>query len=439
MHHPSSKFHLALAAILSLAGTAALAQAVPAVDASATAAPTPPCGGKPLISYTLGTRAEIDRLYPAIHTASQSAYDRSMAVASSIQLYLQNSLNRDQITDTCSLKVLPLGSKGYQVSFYSGNPNAAAYGATQNAWLRRAALGLKGVQACQSSKGAACWEPKGPNLTCSGPWQFYLPLGLPMLSQKMVMLLHYPPYSAMQQSDYLNNATLNRWQRLLTTVGVVPADWTLYTTTVDIFPIAAPGSGESGCFPTANAVRYFGAPGSAYIPNMLDALVTPPAGSTPSKATRPVIIFGSEAIGYWNAAYPTTPTAVLKAGSASLSPATPQKLTAFMGANHPIAAVYQSCSSKPGIAAMAAQDLATACFAQTMGNTPDADPVAVASTCQKAFENPAPESAQAAQLCTTAVIDKSPQFAQWSKPQAMAWCAAHNNQPCPLPDYSAKP
>ncbi|MES2951149.1 MAG: hypothetical protein V4858_21640 [Pseudomonadota bacterium] len=435
MHH-LSKFRLALAIVLALASAFALAQAPADTPSTASA---PPCDGKPQISYTLGSQAEINKLYPVIQTASESAYDRSMAVASSIQLYLLNSLHRDQITDACSLKVTPLGVKGYQVSFYSSHPNAAAYGATQSAWLQRAALGLKGVKACQGSKDAACWEPKGANLTCSGPWQFYLPLGLPMQSQKMVMLLHYPPYSALQQSDYLNNATLNRWQRLLTTVGVAPAEWTLYTTTVDIFPIAAPGSGETGCFPTANAVRYFGAKGSAYIPTMLGALVNPAAGDLPSTSTRPVIVFGAEAIGYWNAAYPKTPTAVLKAGSVNLSPATPQKMTSFMGANHPIAAVYQSCSSKPGITTMAGQDLATACFAKAMGDKPDADPVAVGAACQSAYDKPKPDSDQAVQLCTTAVIDKSPQFAQWSKPQALAWCAQHNNQVCPLPDYFAKP
>ena len=431
-----STFRITLSAVLALASGCAVAQAPAGTQASAAAAP---CGGKPPIAYTLGSRAQIDRLYPVIHTASESAYDRSMAVASSIQFYLQNSLNRDQITDACGLKVTPQGAKGYQVSFYSSHPNAAAYAATQSTWLQRAALGLKGIKACQGSKSPACWEPTGSGLTCAGPWQFYLPLGLPMLSQKMVMLLHYPPYSAMQQSDYLNNATLTRWQRLLTTVGVAQTDWTLYTTTVDIFPIAAPGSGETGCFPTANAMRFFGAQGSAYIPTMLQALVNPAAGSAPSAFTRPVIVFGSEAIGYWNAAYPTTPTAVLKAGSVNLTPATPQTMTAFMGANHPIAAVYQTCSSTPGITTMAGQDLATACFAKAMGDKPDADPVAVAATCQNTYSNPQPESEPALQLCTTAVIDKSPQFAQWSKPQAQAWCVQHKNQACPLPDYAAKP
>ncbi len=435
--HLRSRYCLGLALLAAGACKLGWAQEV-LNDAAAPAASY--CGGRPLVSYLLGPQTDIDRLYPVIHTASESAHDRSMAMASSIQLYLQNSLNRDQITDACGLSVTPQGAKGYRVNFYSSNPNAAVYGATQTAWLHRARLGLKGIKACQASKDPQCWEPPtGPDGKCPGPWQFYLPLGLPMLSQKMVMLLHYPPYSAMQQSDYLNNATLNRWQRLLTTVGVPKADWTLFTTTVDIFPIAAPGSGESGCFPTANAVRFFGDKGSHYIPSLLEGLVSQPGSDAADKPTRPVVIFGSEAIGYWNAAYPQSPTAVLKAGRVNLSPAAPHKTTSFMGANHPIAAVYQTCSSKPGIVAMDAQDLATACFAKAMGDKPDADPVATAASCQSAYDNPKPDTEQAAQLCTTAVIDKSPQFAQWSEPQAKAWCAQHNNQACPLPDYHAKP
>ena len=144
----------------------------------------------------------------------------------------------------------------------------------------------------------ACWQPTGAGLSCVGPWQFYLPLGLPMVAQKIVMLLHYPPYSAMQQADYLNNATLNRWRRLLGSVGVPDTEWTLYTATVDIFPIAAPGSGQSGCFTTTNAVNYFGAKGSGYVPAMLQSLLVPPDGNATAQ-TRPVIVFGGEALGFW--------------------------------------------------------------------------------------------------------------------------------------------
>ena len=421
---------LALACVLGISSAAAKDTHATPPQASAY------CKG-PVLSYTLGPKKDVDALYPVIQTALQSASDHSMAVASNIQLYLQNSLLRDRISDTCNLQVQPLGAQGYQVSFQSANPLAAQYGATQTAWLQRGALALQGIAACQQGKKGACWEPSDvQGSSCAGPWQFYLPLGLPMLSQKMVMLLHYPPYVAMQQADYLNNATLRRWQRLLTTVGVAEADWTLYTSTVDIFPIAAPGSGETGCFSTANAVQYFGGSGSGYIPHMLEGLVAA-GGGAGGTATRPVIIFGSEAIGYWNASYPQNPTAVLKAGQAALDPAAPTRLTPFMGANHPIATVYQK--SEADITKFTAQDLATACFAKRMGDQLGADAVAVAAACQAEYQQPAAASPAAAQLCAVAVVDHSPQFAQWSVATAQAWCQQHQNQYWPLPDYYGKP
>ena len=401
------------------------------IAAEVAADSTSSCSSSPYVNYVLD--AGVNDLFPVIKTAAMSDYDYSMAVAASIQFYLQNSITRDQL-NACYLKVTPVGGAGgYNVQFRSSDPRAASYGPTQIAWLKNGRLGLQGVQNCQ--KDASCWEPQGTGLACVGPWQFYLPLGLPMVAQKMVMLLHYPPYTAMQQSDYLNNATLNRWQRLLVTVGVPSSDWTLYTTTVDIFPIAAPGSGQSGCFTTASASNFFGGTGSGsgYIPAMLGALtVAPPVASG---NTVPVIIYGSEAIGYWNATYPGAQTAVNKAGSVKLSAAATQ-VTPYMGSNHPIAAVYQTCTSTPGIETMVKQDLTTACFARSMAATPAADPVAVAAACQGNYFAAKPAPDYASQICVTAVVDKSPQFAQWSTAQAKAWCDAHNNTPCPLPDYS---
>jgi hypothetical protein len=383
------------------------------------------CDSAPLISYRLGPRVDVDKLYPVIKTEYMSEYDYSMAVATSIQFYLDNSLARDEINH-CKLSVTPAGDAGYDVSFRSPNPKANSYGNTQISWLANSKLGLKGVQDCQ--KDRSCWEPT--QASCPGPWQFYLPLGLPMVSQKMVMLLHYPPYVAMQQSDYLNNATLNRWQRLLETVGVPKKDWTLFATIVDIFPIAAPGSGETGCFPATSARRFFGDKGSGYIPAMLNALVAPTTPNTHN--TVPVIIFGTEAREYWKDNYPDAPADVLDAGSVSLDGKLPERKTAYMGANHPIGAVYQKC---PKLKTSVKQDLATACFAKAMATTPDADPVAVAAACKESYFSAAPSVEAASQICITAVIDKSPQFASWTTSQAKNWCDSNNNNPCPLPHY----
>lgn len=383
------------------------------------------CDDWPQYSYSL---EEIDELYPAIASAAMTDADRRAAVAASVQFYLQSSLSRDQIA-YCGLSVTPDSKASrYTVSFRSLAAAAAQYPTAHPLWLRNGRLGLQGVRSCQQD--ASCWQPTGANLQCAAPWQFYLPLGLPMVQQKMLMLLHYPPYVSMQQSDYLNNATLDRWQRLLTTVGVASADTALYSTIVDIFPIAAPGSGESGCFSTTSAVNYFSAQGSAYVPGMLGVLVLPATATT----TLPVMVFGGEASGYWRAAYPNAPIGVNQAGSTVLSTGAAQ--TPYAGANHPIAAVYQTCSSSPGIVKMEQQDLSSACFAAQMARKPASAPEDVAQQCNALYLSATPSAEVANQVCTMAVVDKSPQYTPWSVAKAQAWCAANGNQACPLPDYS---
>lgn len=390
------------------------------------------------IRYRLGPKLDVDKLYPVIFTPSMSDYDYSMAVASSIEFYLDKSLNWDQIL-AWSLSVAPAGDAGYDVSFCSPDPKAISYGKTQTSWLENSKLGLKGILDCQKDK--SCWEPTGQGptgreLACLGPWQFYLPLGLPMVSQKIVMLLHYPPYSAMQKSDYLDNATLNRWHRLLETVGVPTKDWTLFTTTVDIFPIAAPGSGEADCFPPTSAKKFFGDMdgGSGYIPTMLNALVLQ---KTPDQ-TVPVIIFGKEARAYWKENYPDASTEVLDAGSVTVDRNAPQRKTPYIGANHPIKAVYLDCKAstlEDDLETTVKQDLTTACFAKTMTTIPNADPGTVAAVCKESYFSATPSMEHASQICFTAVIDKSPAPA-WTTSQAKEWCNSHNNRPCPLPNYA---
>lgn len=71
-----------------------------------------------------------------------------------------------------------------------------------------------------------------------------------------------------------------------------------------------------------------------------------------------------------------------------------------------------------------------------MGATLAADPVSVANACKSNNFATTPATEYASQICVTTVVDKSPQFARWSTAQAKVWCDAHNNNSCPLPDYS---
>lgn len=112
-----------LAAALMLLGLsqplAARTLAEKAMPAKATAVS---CSDSPYVNYSLP--AGTSDLYPVIKTASMSDYDYSMAVASNIQFYLQNSIVRDQL-NACYLSVTPANGGGYSVKFRSPDPKAA--------------------------------------------------------------------------------------------------------------------------------------------------------------------------------------------------------------------------------------------------------------------------------------------------------------------------
>jgi hypothetical protein len=257
------------------------------------------------------------------------------------------------------------------------------------------------------------------------------------VSQNMVMLLHYPPYVSMQQYDYLNNNTLARWRRLFADQnGTIPANVSLFEEIIDITPIAAPGSGESTCLTTDMAISYFNtAKHGLYVSPMLTVLSDPPSNPS-STNTRPIIAFGSEARSFLQKAYKLPSVNVLKAGKLKLA-ADSTKQTPYLGANHPIAAVYQTCTvskGNVGIVAMEQQDLATSCFASTMAGQPDENPVAVAKNCLNSFTSN-PSATNKALICINAEIDMGGLNASGlpavSWDEAQAWCNGHEQNPCP--------
>jgi hypothetical protein len=393
-------------------------------------------------SYSIGEKSYIDSLFPTLPSSTDASCQpgsSSITTEQSIQCYLTESLKNDKIIAS-AVKVFLVNSGGqqfYHVSFQSADPVAAKYSTVQPQWLSQTYAGqaLKGFQACQSDP-VNCWKPQAStSKTCPAPWEFYLPLGLPMVSQNMVMLLHYPPYVSMQQYDYLQNNTLDRWERLFADVnGTIPANVSLYENILDINPIAAPGSGESSCLTTTMAENYFdNADKGLYISPMLNFLSDPPTNPSATN-TRPVIAFGSEARTFLQQKYNLPSVNVMQAGTLKLS-GDATKGTPYLGANHPIAAVYQTCTSNPGIVAMEQQDLATSCFATTMANSPNADPVATTANCLSSFTTN-PSITNQTLICINAHIDMGGLNHDTGKPavswsEAQTWCNDHNQNPCP--------
>jgi len=397
-------------------------------------------------SYNIGEKSYIDSLFPTIAPSTDASCQpkagaSGITTTDSVQCYLTQSLKNDLINASAVKVTLQTKNKQqfYKVSFKSADAAAASYPSMQPKWLSQPYAGqaLKGITDCQQDP-TKCWTPQIPtSKTCPAPWAFYLPLGLPMVAQDMVMLLHYPPYVSMQQYDYLNNNTLSRWRRLFADVnGNIPANVSLYENIVDITPIAAPGSGESSCLTTDMAMNYFdSSQHGLYISPMLNLLSDPPTNPS-AKNTRPIIAFGSEARSFLSQEYKLPSVNVLQAGTLQLGGTAKQ--TPYLGANHPIAAVYQTCAVNPpqniGIVAMEQQDLATSCFATTMTGKPDGDPVSVAANCLSSFTtNPSPTNQ--ALICINAEIDmgglndKGQPAVSWN--EAQAWCNANNQNPCP--------
>ncbi len=259
---------------------------------------------------------------------------------------------------------------------------------------------LNGCDRCMATPGA--WNPMSGFAVSKhdGPceWKPFLPLGMALSRNRAVTLMHYPPIAALRSADYLENMTLERWRRLLSAVGFGPDELYRYCTTLDVNPVAAPGSGQSeyanDYFPTLLTSAFFDnePAGCNYVRAMLEFLLNPPYASE-SKYTLPLLVCGSplydpQAASWFRVRYKDQlfvagsdvngACPVGTAGSILISP-TSKRRTPFLIANHMIAAgVTWKCtpdaSKIPDIRQYEAQDLVAASFLEAYADDPDTDP-----------------------------------------------------------------
>jgi hypothetical protein len=321
-----------------------------------------------------------------------------------------------------------------------------AFGQAHQAFLHAAFKALHGASRMRKT---SAWNPmSGFQVNESDglcEWALCLPLGMAMLRQRAVTLMHYPPYIAMQHGDYLFNNTLSRWQNLLLSCGVQSGALGSYTTIVDVNPIAAPGSGQSeypnDYFPIMMSSVFFddASTDSDYIRTMLGTLLNV-AGKLPG-GTLPLLVCGAptydpQAPGWFRVAYkdqlPAVKTQkypdlpgivqanVMQVGTVRLAAGAPP--TPYMLANHMIAASvigrmtgvgWASAADLPDIRQFEAQDLVAAEFVRIMGDDPCTDPnAAKTQACQRWYGNATgtgvpvpPAAADKASLCALAIVD----------------------------------
>lgn len=404
------------------------------------------------IDYALPGDADYQsRLYPPVSVVQPAKgspihHDPPKTTAAIIEHFTRSSLDTDGIGFTAgSLKAYQDANALWRIRFSVApkvEANARQFAAMHRRLMDEAHAGqaINGVEAMKGMPGA--WNPMAGypvNKSASDgdcKWHLFLPLGMPMVNQRAVTLLHYPPYTAMQNLDYLHNMTLQRWQRLLKGVGLPEAEHWLYDSFLDVNPVAAPGSGQSeynnDYFPVMMASAFFDAPsvGRGYIRAMLEALLDPPHNAM-NPYTLPLLIGGSplydpQAPAWFRVRFKDQmpkdgngiPQAkVLQAGFVRLHEGS-AKQTPYMIANHMIAAgVVGRCTDDPSkipdIRKFEAQDLVAAEFLRAYRDDPTIDPAAAKkAACRKWFGAddgngaPKPQSAACRKiLCILAQMD----------------------------------
>jgi len=344
-----------------------------------------------MISYDLpGDKQYQERIFPDPRDLDPDVRDRLGTYQDVIAHFTSSSLKEDGIAVVQDRVIVAQrdGDAGYRISFdpvpeYAAQARQFADMHVRMLDQNHAGLALRGFDAC---KETPAWNPMdGYPVKPRGAlsqWVPCLPLGMPIVNHRAVILLHYPPIVAYQGADYLKNNTLRRWAQILNCVGIDEPQ--RYHAILDVNPIAAPGSGESeyenDYFPISLTSVFFDNDrnGLTYVRSMLDLTLDPPANRE-SEFTLPLLVCGStvydpQAPGWFRTRYKEqlprdhgAPTAdVLQAGYVNINPRS-AKQTPYMIANHMIAAgVMGACTDDltriPNIQKFEAQDLAAASF-----------------------------------------------------------------------------
>jgi hypothetical protein len=364
--------------------------------------------------YKLGAADKIEQLFPPAKYANENLHFKNYEDV--IRHYTGNSLLADGITTVDNITVTNEDGAYYiQLDGTAVAEKLTAFG-ERHAKIFSADCAQKAIRGRELLEQLNVWNPMAGYKVNLNPadglskWHLFPPLGLNVIGQKGLLLMHYPPWVIIQTGTFNNAMTMMRWGQLLQAAGIPEEQTSFYKTFIDVNPIAAPGSGESeypnDYLPIMMASGFFdGPPDRDYIKSMLELYLTPPGWPESNKYTLPLLICGSplydpQAPGWFRVSYKDIlPQAegipqvnVLQAGSFRVHPSSPRE-TPYMIANHMIAAgVTGTCTGNaaaiPDIRQYEAQDLVAATFLKLYADNPNIDPLdAKAQACKKWYGN----------------------------------------------------
>ncbi|MCX6214759.1 hypothetical protein [Spirosoma sp.] len=367
--------------------------------------------------YLFGDVNKIEQLFPPAEYANSSL--KFTDYTDVIKHYTCNSLKADGLTGITENDVTVTRSEGNYYIELAGKElkkELETFG-KRHAKVFSKKYAQKAIRGMELLKKLGIWNPMEGFRVNNSPtdgtskWHLFPSLGLNIINQKGLLLLHYPPWAIVQKGTFENAITFRRWEQLLQCAGIPDSEVSFFKTFMEVSPIAAPGSGESeypnDYFPIMMASGFFdGGPDRNYIRSMLDLYLNPPGLPKNSKYTLPLLVCGSplydpQSPGWFRVAYKgimpqdehgVPQVNVMQAGSFKVFPDSKRE-TPYLISNHMIAAgVTGKCTNDPtqipDIRKYEAQDLVSATFLKLYAENPDISPEeAKTQACQRWFGN----------------------------------------------------
>ncbi len=424
----------------------------------------------PSCNYDFGPAEKIEQLFPPPKYANPSLGFHDYRDV--IKHYTMNSLIADGIEVTSLEVTCSEGMYHIMIESKAEQETLEKFG-NRHSKIFSKDYAQKAIRGMELLKELGVWNPmenyhvNGSPTDGTSKWHLFPSLGLNVMNQKGILLLHYPPWAVVQLGTFENAITFRRWEQLLTCAGIEKEQASFYKTFMEVSPIAAPGSGESeypnDYFPIMMASGFFdGGPDRDYIRSMLELFLNPPGWPDDRKYTLPLLICGSplydpQSPGWFRTAYTdilpqdkngVPQVNVLQTGTFKVYPHSKRE-TPYLISNHMIAAgVTGECTNDPSkipdIRQYEAQDMVSATFLKLYANNPDINPSeAKAQACTRWFGNPdgtgAPQPADVNDqltLCALAQMDlffvPNPPSPKYTFEEAFQRCKTATNpgNPC---------
>ena len=175
------------------------------------------------IQYDLGDVATLRQLFPPAGYANPTIGLKKFTDV--IAHYTTQSLAADGAPGS-TVKVAQVGSR-YRVAIESNAPeHFLEMFATRHAEIFSDARAAKAIAGRDLLKEMNLWNPmEGYPVNDSQAdglckWHLCPPIGLNVMGQKGILCMHYPPWQAIQQGDFIDCMTMDRWSTVLQAAGV---------------------------------------------------------------------------------------------------------------------------------------------------------------------------------------------------------------------------